>query len=471
MLLSVSSLAFAAEAPLDCANYRKVTSGDCADACLASTIGICPRSIVVSAGGLDSGLCKDLDYTVADGSTDQKAGPCGTLHFNKYKHAENPTLAIASTDIDLVTFDGSSKTTFKFNELNDPVMGGQSSGTWSLSSSYGIMDGHVEDVPSLKAPGFIKAAADGAFADASAALGGDLLLEVRSSTPEYKGFRVTFASGTMSPSYSCAGGGSIPFSRGCFKAKFSVPAGDAWSTIRIPFSSFSDKWSPATGEQTTTCAADAEVCPTKKALAGVKRIELWAEGADGKVHLEIKSIRAAPKSATPLALAFARLSSSPPSEYMSCSAPVQHALRFGISGRTTPTVPVPVDANETLADAVCCDTRAKPFAEPQFLFDAPDVSLFSKLDAGVTTFYDSVCGLPLFRAPINRTLAEFKADTEEHGWPSFRPAEVVTENVVTDLKSGFVTSKCGTHLGSYLPDAKGPRWCMDLSCIAGTAAA
>jgi hypothetical protein len=237
----------------------------------------------VSAGGLDSGLCKDLDYTVADGSTDQKAGPCGTLHFNKYKHAENPTLAIASTDIDLVTFDGSSKTTFKFNELNDPVMGGQSSGTWSLSSSYGIMDGHVEDVPSLKAPGFIKAAADGAFAEASAALGGDLLLEVRSSTPEYKGFRVTFASGTMSPSYSCAGGGSIPFSRGCFKAKFSVPAGDAWSTIRIPFSSFSDKWSPATGEQTTTCAADAEVCPTKKALAGVKRIELWAEGADGKV--------------------------------------------------------------------------------------------------------------------------------------------------------------------------------------------
>jgi len=330
------------------------------------------------------------------------------------------------------------------------------------------MDGHVEDVPSLKAPGFIKAAADGRFSDASAALGGDLLLEVRSSTPEYQGFRVTFASGTIAPSYSCAGGGSIPFSRGCFKAKFSVAAGDAWSTVRIPFASFSDKWSPATGEQTTTCAEDADVCPTAKTLASIKRIELWAEGADGKVHLEVRSIRAAPKqAAAPLALAFERLSSSPPAAYMSCSGPVQSSLRFGISGRTTPTVPVPVDANETLADAVCCDTRAKPFAEPQFLFEAPDVSLFSKLEAGVTTFYDSVCGLPLFRAPVNRTLAEFKADTEEHGWPSFRPAEVVTANVVTDIKSGFVTSKCGTHLGSYLPDAKGPRWCMDLSCIAG----
>ena len=48
--------------------------------------------------------------------------------------------------------------------------------------------------------------------------------------------------------------------------------------------------------------------------------------------------------------------------------------------------------------------------------------------------------------------------------------QVVTENVITDKTTGFVTSKCGTHLGSYLPDDAGPRWCMDLSCIAGAAA-
>ena len=51
------------------------------------------------------------------------------------------------------------------------------------------MIGEVVDVPSLKAPGFIKAAADGKFADASAELDGDLVLTVRSSTPEYKGFQ------------------------------------------------------------------------------------------------------------------------------------------------------------------------------------------------------------------------------------------------------------------------------------------
>eukprot|EP00964_Phaeocystis_antarctica_P052506 scaffold30759_cov62-Phaeocystis_antarctica.AAC.3 len=58
-------------------------------------------------------------------------------------------------------------------------------------------------------PGFIKAAADGAFADASGAAAGDLVLMVRSSTPSYTGFQVSFASGTIAPPYACAGGGAI----------------------------------------------------------------------------------------------------------------------------------------------------------------------------------------------------------------------------------------------------------------------
>lgn len=149
---------------------------------------------------------------------------------------------------------------------------------------------------------------------------------------------------------------------------------------------------------------------------------------------------------------------------------MQKQLRFGISGREQPTVPVPLPATESLAEAVCCDNRTVAYAEPRFLYQAPDIALYSRLDAGVTTFYDSVCGLPLFRAPLNRSLAAFKADTDEHGWPSFRTAEVVAANVVTDVKSGLVSSRCGTHLGSYLPDGAGPRWCMDLSCIAGSPA-
>merc|ERR1712070_983999 len=245
---------------------------------------------------------------------------------------------------------------------------------------------------------------------------------------------------------------------------------DEFVAVRVPFKSFSDKWSPAMGEQTTTCADDKDVCPEASTLTGIKRIEVWAEGVAGAVHLEIQSISA--EAAGAVVELTTDPSSQPPSKYNRCKGGVQSQLRYGISGRDTPAgVPVPVDATESLANAVCCDSRMLPFAEPQFLFEAPDILLFDTLKEGdVTTFYDSVCGVPLFRAPINRTFAEFQADTQEHGWPSFRPAEVIAKNVLTDKATGYVTSSCGTHLGSFLPDDKGDRWCMDLSCVAGNPA-
>lgn len=382
-------------------------------------------------------------------------------------------VAEAAVNIPLVTFDGASGTTFKFTELNDPVMGGQSTGTWAVNTTgeFGIFDGKVATVPSLKAPGFIKTAADGKFPDASPALAGGLVLTVRTSTPDYAGFRVAFASGTMSPSYSCAGGGSLPFSRGCYKTNFTVPAGVGWSAVHLPFHRFSDKWSPATGEQTSTCADDKDVCPSVKTLAGIKRIEVWAEGANGEAHLEIASISAIMDDELELDLADVRRDHRPPKEFNNCVAAVQDPLLYNISSRTDPGVPIPVDLGESLAEAICCDRRATPYAEPQFLFEAPDIQLFAKMSKdGVTTFYDTVCGLPVFRAPVNRSMADFQADTQEHGWPSFRTAEIVAENIITNTTTTFVTSKCGTHLGSYLPDDNGPRWCIDLSCIAGSSA-
>merc|ERR1711966_151282 len=121
------------------------------------------------------------------------------------------SFSVAVAAVDLASFDGQSGTTHSFVELNDPVMGGRSTGTWKVSGSTGIFDGQVVDVPSLKAPGFIKASArDAPFADVSSAISGDLVLEVKTTTPEYKGFRVSFAAGSLSPSYSCAGGGGLP---------------------------------------------------------------------------------------------------------------------------------------------------------------------------------------------------------------------------------------------------------------------
>jgi hypothetical protein len=221
-------------------------------------------------------------------------GKAGVVHIEVDSVAIEPAAQSmkATSAAKLVTFDGAEGTTFTFQELNDPVMGGKSTGTWSLGEGFGIFDGEVVDVPSLQAPGFIKAQASGTFPDVSAFVDGSLVLSVRTTNPEYEGYRVTVVSGATSPSFSCSAGGSLPFSRGCYKEKFSVPAGDDFVDVKIPFNTFSDKWSSATGEQTTTCADDSDVCLTANKLAKIQMIELWGEGAGGKVHLEVNSISA-----------------------------------------------------------------------------------------------------------------------------------------------------------------------------------
>jgi hypothetical protein len=207
--------------------------------------------------------------------------------------------AEGTEEIKVVTFDGSPATTFNFSEKEDPVMGSRSWGNWSLSGAeggFGILDGTVTvvDRPATSipgaSPGFIKAVATGPFADSSSAAGGNLVLTVRTSNASYPGFHVAFAAGARFPFLACEGGGHIPMSGGCYKAKFTVPAGNSFSAVRIPFASFSDSWLPKTGEQRVTCAQDKKVCPGPAELAKIQRIELWAEGADGHVNLEVKSI-------------------------------------------------------------------------------------------------------------------------------------------------------------------------------------
>lgn len=191
----------------------------------------------------------------------------------------------AATAVDLLTFDDASN----WKTLIDPVMGGQSVATATVTEGHGILDGEVKIVPSLKAPGFITAQADMKI-DASEGYGGDLIMKVRSTTPEYTGFKVSFAASSTFATLACASGGSTALGRGCFKAPFSVAAGDDFSEVRIPLSEFSDKWSSATGELTTLCKDDPSVCPTAEKLKNVQRVSIWGEGAAGKVHVELDSI-------------------------------------------------------------------------------------------------------------------------------------------------------------------------------------
>jgi hypothetical protein len=204
-----------------------------------------------------------------------------------------PESLSSAAPVALLSFDGS-ETEKAWKALVDPVMGGQSVATASVDKDgqFAVLDGEVKIVPSLNAPGFITGYAQASFPDASGAIDGDLVLTVRSSTPEYQGYKVSFAAGAISPLFSCASGGSSALGRGCFKANFAVPSGDDFVDVRIPFKSFTDKWSSATGEPTTTCAEDASVCPTAEKLGKIQRIEIWGEGVAGKVHIEVKAVRA-----------------------------------------------------------------------------------------------------------------------------------------------------------------------------------
>jgi peptide methionine sulfoxide reductase MsrA/peptide methionine sulfoxide reductase MsrB len=139
-----------------------------------------------------------------------------------------------------------------------------------------------------------------------------------------------------------------------------------------------------------------------------------------------------------------------------CNAPIQKKLQFGC------------ETARSLADKICCHNT--DYAEHSGFFTDPKIGLFGKLNPDkTTTFYDSVCGLPLFIAPRGRSFAEWHSESLQHGWPSFRPEEAVKANIVFH-EGGEMASTCGTHLGHNLPDSTGDRYCIDLVCIAGNKA-
>jgi hypothetical protein len=193
----------------------------------------------------------------------------------------------AGNSVPLATFDGlDDATSRKWQQQNDPVMGGRSRGTFTVQDSVGIMNGTCAIVPSLNAPGFIKASTtdNKKFPDASGCAG--LALTVRStSTPaKYPGYRVSF--GSDSAFLSC---GKF-FARG-FKADFTPPEGD-FGTVKVPFTTFTKCWDDATGDAIKPCSDYPEFCPPASRLADLQTLSVWAEGHEGDVKLEIQSIAA-----------------------------------------------------------------------------------------------------------------------------------------------------------------------------------
>jgi len=126
------------------------------------------------------------------------------------------------------------------------------------------------------------------------------------------------------------------------------------------------------------------------------------------------------------------------------AVPVQSKLRWGCDVAT--------------ADKICNFNRR--FAEHSGYWTLTDFKPTAE-----TTFYDSNTCEPLFHAPVGRTLAQFLRESQSHGWPSFRDAEVCWERVRV-LEDGECVSIDGTHLGHNLPDSHGNRYCINLVSVA-----
>jgi len=144
------------------------------------------------------------------------------------------------------------------------------------------MDGKVEIVPFLQAPGFIKAETSPGekWPDISSCTG--LRLHVRGDG-NYTGYRVSF--GRQHPP------DGFPYSYG-YKTDLHLSGSTEMENIVLNFDEFSYDWDAATGDQKTTCAENTDNCPSIEALQDIFSIALWAEGVEGDVHLVLASIYA-----------------------------------------------------------------------------------------------------------------------------------------------------------------------------------
>jgi len=196
---------------------------------------------------------------------------------------------------DFATAPSSSSHTWK--ETNDPVMGGQSTGSFTKENGIGHFVGHVAIVPFLQAPGFIKAETlkgEETWPDVSSCVGLEFAVE---SHNNYSGFRVSFGKNRPKD--------AMPYTYG-YKANLKVASStitsssSSWSVsvvrdvsmIQIPFTKFTDKWDAGTGDATTTCEEDEQYCPDEATLRDLYSISIMGEGVEGEVDLDLHSIQA-----------------------------------------------------------------------------------------------------------------------------------------------------------------------------------
>jgi len=117
------------------------------------------------------------------------------------------------------------------------------------------------------------------YADVSSCDGVEL--DIRVTSAPYDGWRFSFGNDFSKCKQF--------FARG-YHASFTPPSGNDFGKVRIPFNEFTRCWSDSTGEPITTCAEDSSVCPTTARLQNLQSLQVWAEGKEGDVKIDIRSV-------------------------------------------------------------------------------------------------------------------------------------------------------------------------------------
>jgi len=186
---------------------------------------------------------------------------------------------VASKVVPIATFDGDSKTTWPWQTVNDPVMGGQSNSTFHTDSAraLGVWEGEVRIVPFLKSPGFCNLQAPGLYKTADFPdLSGTQGMVVQA--------RELNASGIARFNVMLMTSGSKQFlKQGVYTANFMLSG--AMEDQFLPFSVFTCTWR---GQNVTWCPS------LSTQLGKVTNIGIGTAfpGPAAKFHVEISSLSA-----------------------------------------------------------------------------------------------------------------------------------------------------------------------------------
>jgi hypothetical protein len=174
--------------------------------------------------------------------------PVGTLTMAATIRATSST----SEKNDRIVLEDFSRPNHVWQEMNDPVMGGKSTGTFIIDADGGGVgvgiakfQGEVVNVPFLQAPGFIQSRTtdDVVFPDISSCQAIQIICK---SNSKYNGYRISFGNAHAPHGKFFAYG---------YKADLKVPPPsqqrgheDPFDTVTIPITSFTDYWDDATGD-------------------------------------------------------------------------------------------------------------------------------------------------------------------------------------------------------------------------------